>query len=178
MSRTSSSVTGSRWALGSPPGQPHQQVGRPRQHPDQGPGDQRDGGQGAGGQLGPALGALQGDPLGGELAQHQRHIGEHDGDHHDRSRLSRPTKEAQRLDQRLGQRHGRDRRGQEPGQGDPDLDGGQELVGVASQPGHQPAPAALGLQAPQLALPQRDEGDLAAGEGRVDQHQHHDQADL
>src|SRR5215218_3759616 len=51
-------------------------------------------------------------------------------------------------------------------------------LGFAGQLGDQPPPPAFLLQASQLALAQRDEGDLAAGEGRVDHHQHQHQPEL
>ena len=81
--------------------------------------------------------------------------------------------------QGLGQGHRCSGGGEEPGQGDPDLDRGQEAVGVTRQ-AHQPhrPGGALSLQLGELSLPQRDQRHLAAGEGRVDQHQQPDQGEV
>jgi hypothetical protein len=97
---------------------------------------------------------LQRHPLGCQLAHHQGDIGQRHHDQHDRAHLGRRAQKPQRLDQRLDQHHRR-RRGQEPGQGDADLDGGQELVGIAGQPGDQAALPALLVQPLQLPLPQQ-----------------------
>ena len=78
------------------------------------------------------------------------------------------AEEAERLDQRLGQRHGGGRRGQEAGQGDADLDGGQEPVRVPGQPGQHRPRAGTCAPALQLALPQRHQRHLTAGEDRVE----------
>jgi hypothetical protein len=127
---------------------------------------------------GPPFRSLEGDALGGELADHQGQVGEHHGDQEHGHRLGRPAEALEQRDQRLGQGDGRRGRGQEAGQGDADLNGGEELVGVAGQPGHQPALLPLLLEAPQLPLAQRDQRDLAAREGGVDHHQEQDQPDL
>ena len=119
----------------------------------------------------PALGALHGDPLRGQLADDQREEGQHDGDQDDRHRLGGAAEEPQRLDQRLGQRDRRGGRGEEAGEGDADLDGGQVAVRVPGQPRQHPAPARGALQPPQLRLTQRHQRHLAAGEDRVEQHQ-------
>src|SRR5215207_2013994 len=164
--------------VGVAAGQPDEQVGGLGQQPYRRPGQGGDQGQGAGGAFGPRLGPLQGDPFGGELADDQGQVGEDHGDHQHRHRLSGPTQEAQQRDQRFGQSNRGCGGGEEAGQGDADLDSGQELVGVTGQLGDQPPPPAFLLQAPELALTQGDQGDLAAGEGRVDHHQHQHQPEL
>ena len=64
----------------------------------------------------------------------------------------------------VGEGRGTEGRGQEAGQGDPDLDGGEEAVGVGVQGGDLlAAPAALG-QRLDLALAQRHQRDLRPGE--------------
>jgi hypothetical protein len=121
--------------------QPDDEVRRDAEQPDHGPGDHRQDVERAGDQQCPALGALHRDPLRRQLADDQRDERQRDGDQHDRGRSGAGAEEAQRPDQRLRQRHrGRGRR-EEAGQGDPDLDGGQEPVRVAGQPGQHPSAA-------------------------------------
>ena len=98
------------------------------------------------------------------------------GDGH---RLGGLAQDGQVGHQRLGQRHRRRGGGEEAGQGDADLDRGQEAVGVTGQ-AHQPRRPgrALPLQLRELTLTQRDQRHLAAGEGRVDQDQQPDQGEV
>src|SRR5215211_7406925 len=173
-------LLGDRLALdvGVAPGQADQQVGGVGQQPHRRLGQGGDQGEGTGGAFGPGFGSLQGDAFGGQLPDDQGQVGKDQGDQDHGHRLGRPAQEPQQGDQRFGQGDRGRRRGQEPGQGDADLDGGQELVGVVGQPGDQPPPPALVFQAPQLPFAQRDQGDLAAGKGGVDHHQHQHQPDL
>src|SRR5690606_26320494 len=69
--------------------------------------------------------------------------------------------------------------GEEAGQRDPDLDGGQEPVGVAGEPDQaERARGALTLELLELTLPQRDQGELGAGEGRVDEDENENEAEV
>jgi hypothetical protein len=65
-----------------------------------------------------------------------------------------------------------------PGQCDPDLDSGKEAVGVGGQPGDNLARATAPVHRPHLGVPQRDQSDLAARQGAVQQHQRRDQRQL
>jgi hypothetical protein len=155
--------------------QAHGDVGGARQQPHGGAGHGR---QRARRQQRPAFGPLHGYPLGGELADHQGGVRQHQGDHDDRHRAGGAAQEAEGFLQGLSQRHRRRRRGQEPSQRDADLDRGQEPVGVAGQARHQrPGRRAL-LELLELALAQRHQGHLGAGEGGVDQHQHEHEPEL
>ena len=124
--------------------------------------------QRAGHQQRPPLGALHGDPLRGQLAEDQGDEGQHQGDQHDRDRLGGAAEEPEQRHQRLGQGDRRGGRGEEAGQGDADLDGGQEAVRVLGEPGQHPAGPAGAFQPLDLAVPQRDQRHLAAGEDRVE----------
>ena len=77
--------------------------------------------------------------------------------------------------QRLRQGGPAVRRREEPGERDPDLHGGQEAAGVEPQPPHPLAPAAG--QPLDLALPQREHGQLGSGEEAADRHEHHDEGE-
>ena len=151
--------------------QPHGQVGRPGQQPDGGARDRREQPQRAGGDQRPTLGPLHGDPLGRQLAEHERDVREQERHDDDRRRPGDVAEERQRLLQRLGQRDGGGRRGQEPGQRDADLDRGQEVVGVARQANDQRTRGRSLLELSQLPLPQRHERHLGARERGVEQHE-------
>ena len=75
----------------------------------------------------------------------------------------------QPVHQRVGEGVRRDGGGQESGQGDGDLDGGEEIVGGLHELEQRARlfVALLGLMA-QLGLRQRDDGDLRRGEKGVD----------
>ncbi len=128
-----------------------------------------------------ALRALQRQALGRELAQHQRQVGDGDGDQHQGGRHGHALGEApvhEHRSQVAGQGGATERCGQEAGQGDADLDRGEEAVRVLVQLGDgAPALAAPGERAG-LAVPQRDEGDLSGGEHPADEHEDHDQPDV
>jgi hypothetical protein len=90
----------------------------------------------------PALRALHREPLRGELADHERDEGQHDGHEHDAAGTgAAPRAGREDLHERLGERDGRRGRGEEPGEGDPDLDRREEPVGVAGEPGEGTRPA-------------------------------------
>jgi hypothetical protein len=126
----------------------------------------------------PALGALHRDPLRRQLAQHQRDEGQRERDEHDRDRLGGRAEEAQWLVERAGQGYRGRGGGEEAGQRDADLDGGQEAVRVPGQPGQHAAARRAALQPLDLALSQGDHGHLAAGESTVDEDQDEHQQDL
>ena len=165
--------------VGVPTDQPHDEVGGVGEEPDHGPGDRGHDRQGPGGEQAPALGVLHGQSLRDQLAEDEGHIGQDQGDHHDRHGAGRVAEEAQRLLQRHGQGHRRGGRGQEAREGDADLDRRQELVGASGQVGQRPAPSAARLlEAADLALPERHQSQLGPGECGVDRHQHRDEHEL
>src|SRR5665809_15121 len=82
------------------------------------------------------------------------------------------------VDQRSSEGHGGRGGCEETAQCDADLDGRQKAVGVARQPGEDLLPFASLLELLDLALPQRDEGDLAPREEGVEDDQDQHQADL
>ena len=138
--------------------QPDDAVGRLRQQPDHRP-------EGAGQsverrreQCRCRLGALQGQPLGRQLAEDERDERDDQGhaDDPDRTGQARaPAVRDEGLLGRLGQRDGAEGAGQQRGRGHADLDGGEEPVRVAGQPGYRRAPAAGLGQRADLALAQR-----------------------
>ena len=110
-----------------------------------------------------AGGALQRDALGHQLAEHERQVGDQPGSAGRGEAVSAtPGGQAQR-DQRRREvrRQGRGavRRGEEPGDGDADLDRGEEPVGVTGD-GRDPGAA------PALASPAGRPGSRAARPGR------------
>ena len=177
-SRSSASVTSSRWTEGSPPMmRTTMSLDRDSSHTTGWVSIAIDR-QRARRQQRPALGPLHGHPLGRQLADHQRGVRQQQRDHDDGHGAGGAAEEAQRVLEWLGQRHGGGRRRQEAGQRDADLDGGQEAVGVARQASHQcPGRRAL-LELLKLALSQRHQRHLGAREGGVEQHQHEDQPEL
>lgn len=86
---------------------PHGQVGGLAQHPHRRTGQDRQQVERAGHQQRPPLCVLHGQPLGRQLAEHQRDERQHQGDQGDRDRLGRAVEEAQGRHQRFGQRHRR-----------------------------------------------------------------------
>jgi hypothetical protein len=159
-------------------GEADHQVGRDTEQPYRRAGDHREDVQRTGDQHGPALRTLHCNPLRCEFADDQRDERQDDGDQHDRGRLGRRAQETERFDQRLGQRDGRGRRREKPGERDADLDGRQEPVRVTGEPAQHPTAPRLPLQPLHLALPQLHERHLAARERRVHQHEHQDEDDL
>jgi hypothetical protein len=164
--------------VGVTAGDPHDEVGGFAEQPHRGPGDPGERVQRPGHQHRPAFGTLHRDPFRRQLPHHQGEERQHDSDQHDRSRAGRAAEEAQRLDERLGQRHGRRRGGQEPGQGDTDLDGGQEAVRIPGQPRQGLAGPRRSFHALQLTLAKRDQRHFTAGECGIKQHQNDDQTYL
>ena len=157
---------------------PDRDVGGPGEQPHDGAGERRHDRQRAGGQQRPPLGALHGHALGGELAEHERDVRQHQGHDDDRHGSGGAAEEVERLLERLGQRHGGGGRGQEPGERDADLDGGEEVVGIAGQARHERTRARPLLEPLELALAQRHQRQLGAREHGVQQHQHGDEGDL
>ena len=88
-SRSSSSDICSRLAFGSPPTQPDDDVGGDRQQPDDRPGDLGDPVDGRAERQREALRALQRQPLGRQLAEHQGDVGDRDRDQHQRDDVAR-----------------------------------------------------------------------------------------
>jgi hypothetical protein len=94
----------------------------------------------------PPLGALHRDAFRREFPDDQGDEGEHEGDPKDCHRLGRRAQRVEQPDQRRGKRDGRRRRGEEAGQGDADLDGCQEAVRVAGEPGQDASAPRAPLQ--------------------------------
>ena len=156
-------------------------VGR-RQQPDDRAGDLRDPVDGRAERQREALGALQREPLGGELAEHQGDVGDRDGHQHQRDDVGRrpsgsprSTSFGARSPARVAPPKDADRK---PGQRDADLHGGEEAVGVRGEPGHRLAPAAAVGHRADLAVPQRDERDLGGGEHAADEDEDDDKPDV
>ncbi len=149
-----------------------------RQHPD----DRAHGGREAVERRGDghreALGALQGEPLRDELAEHERQVRDDEGHQHEGDRLGGAAVEPEPHQQR-GHVRGDRRRTvggrEEPRHRDADLHGGQEPVRVPAERG-DPGPAgATAFELLQLRLTERDEGDLGSGEHAADEHEEDDE---
>ncbi len=115
-------------------------------------------------QQGDGVGALEADPLRGELAEHQRDVADHQGQPDQGGgvgdALGQPGPDEQR-GHLAGQGVGAERGGEEAHAGHADLDGRQEAVRVGGEvrgPGRPPGAACL--QRPDLSLAQRDQRDL------------------
>jgi hypothetical protein len=87
----------------------------------------------AGHQQRPLLGALHRDPLRREFTEDEGEERQDEGDGDDRDGFRAGAEEAEQRQERFGQRHGGGGGGEEPGEGDADLDGGEEPVGVACE---------------------------------------------
>jgi hypothetical protein len=127
------------------------------------------------------LGPLEGEPLGRELAEHQGQVRDRQRHQHQRDHVRGPGRETEG-DQSRGQLAGQGRAteggGQEPGQRDADLDGGEEAVGVLGQARDgRTALAAVG-QRPDLALAQGHQGDLGRREEAADEDEDDDKPDV
>ena len=157
---------------------PNSDVGRLREQPDDRLGQRRQDVERSGHHHAPLLGALHRDALGGEFAEHEGEVGEDERHEDDRHRSCRPAEKAQGCFEWFGERNGGGSRSEEAGQGDPDLDRGEELIRLAGEPGENGAGCRLLLQPLQLALAQRDEGELGAGERSIDQHEDRDEEQL
>ena len=158
--------------------QPDCQVGGDRQQPHDRLGECRQQVERACHHHAPLLGALHRDALRGELAEHECEVGEHQGDEDHRHRSRGPAEETEARLERCRERHGCGSRCEEARQRDADLDGGEELVRLTSEPGEDPAGGRTFLEALELALAQRHERELGAGERRVDQHENHHEQQL
>ena len=157
------------------------QVGRLRQQPDHRPGQDGDPVEQRRGQQRQPGRPLQPDPLGGELAEDQAEERDADG-HRDERDRARPGRRHVLPDQPglqgAGQRLGPVGPGDQGGQGDADLHGGEEPVRVLREPGRAlAAPAALG-QRPDLAFAQRYEGHLRGREEPADARDDQDDDDF
>jgi hypothetical protein len=85
---------------------------------------------------------------------------------------------AEHRGQLLGQRGRAERAGQQGGDGDADLHGGQEPVGVLGQPGGALTALAPLHQRAHLAVTQRNKGHLGGGEETADQNYDQDDDDV
>ena len=153
-------------------------IGRPRQQPHDRAGDLRQERQRPGHHHAPPLRLLHRHPFRSELAEHEREVGQEQRHDDDRHRRRGPAEEAERLLEWFGERHGGEGRRQEAGQGDADLDRGQELVRLARQSAQHRAGRRCRLEALQLPLPEGDEGEFGPGECGVHDHQDDDQHEL
>ena len=167
--------------LGVAAQQAHRDVGGHPEQPDHRPGDLcREVDEGPE-HHGHALGPLQGQPFGGQLAQDDREVGDHDRDQDggdgQRDRGGQP----QELE--VGREVPRERRRtegsrQEARQRDPDLHRREEPVRVLSELGHRLAALAPMRQLADLALPQGDQRHLGSGEHAADDDEKQDQQDV
>ena len=124
---------------------------------------------------------LEREPLGHELPEDEREVGDDQGEDDQCRRPGGVLTESEVLEVRreVGrERRPAVRRGEEAGDGDADLDRGEEAVGVARDLGHPGAARTLALHGGQLALAQRDQRDLGGGEDAADQDEQQDQDDV
>ena len=164
-----------------PTEQPDDHVGRPGEQPDDRPHQAGEPVQRWRHCRRHAFSALQREPLRCQLPQDERQIDDRQRDDDQRERfgkLSRHAPADQRRGDVVGQRRGAERRGEEPGRGDTDLDRREEPVGVTSQLCDTFAAAAALGDLSELALPQRDQGDLRRREDAADEDEQQDQPDI
>ena len=170
--RSSSPVICSLPACGIAAQQADDAVGRRRQQPDERARQRGEDVHRRGQQQRHRLGPLQRQPLGDQLAEHQRHVGDRDGDPHEGDGARGSGRQTHPLEHRLdawGDLGGTETGGDEAGQGDADLHGGQEPVGGRRQR-RQPAAARPRLRQPlDLAVPQGHQRDLGGGEEAADE---------
>ncbi len=129
----------------------HREVGRPRQHPDDGLRERRQQVERPGHDEPPLLGALHGESFRGEFAEHQREVGEDQRDDDDGRRPGSSAEEAERFLEGFGERDGSGSRRQESGECDPDLDRGEELVRLAREAGQNGAGRRLSFESLELS---------------------------
>jgi hypothetical protein len=153
---------------------PHDDVGRRRQQPDDRARQCGHAVERRGDQQRDPLAALQGQPLGDELAEHQRQVGD-EGRHGDERDGARDwhTPRDEHLAQRLRQGRPAVRGGEEPREGHPDLHGREEPVRVDTQLPDAVPP--LAGQPVDLAVTQRDNRQFGSREVAADQHEHQDE---
>ena len=160
------------------PEQAHHDVGALGQQPDDRPEQHRDPVEQRREQQRDPLGALQREPLGGQLAEDEGEVADDEGDQDQRDGVGRALGKTG-VGQQAGDGHrepGSTEGGrQEARQGDPDLHGRQEAVGAREQPGDPGAPLALVGQRLGLRLAQGDQGELGGGEDAAHQDEHGDQ---
>ena len=167
--------------LGIASEQPEDDVGRDAEEPYDRAEEGRDGGQGAGDEAGDRLGGLQGDPLGDELSEDDRQVG--DGDRHEDEGERRGPRGAHSPFAEDGGHDGRDLGSPEGGREEPrdghaDLDGGEEAIGVLSQPLDGPPRRPPRRHLLDLGLPQRDERHLRSREEPADEGEQHNEQDV
>lgn len=158
--------------------QPDDRVRGAREDPDDRSHQRREPVERRGDQHREALGALQGESLRHEFAEHEGQVRDHEGEQHERDRLGGTAVESEPLQERGDVRGDRRRTvggREEPGDGHADLDGGEEAVRVAAQPGDPLTAGSAPLELLQLGLAERDEGDLGSGEHTADEHEEDDE---
>ncbi len=161
--------------------QPDHDVGRDRQQPDDRTRDLGDPVDGRAERQREALGALQREPLGGQLAEHQGDVGDRDRDQHQRDDVGGAGRHApvdQLRRQVAGERRATEGGGQEAGERDADLDRGQEAVGVRRQPRDGLAPTPSSRHRSHLAVAQRHQRDLGSREHAADEDEDDDKPDV
>ncbi len=161
--------------------EPDDEVGALGQQPDDRPGQRGDAVQRRRERHRDALGALQRQPLRGELAEDQREVRD-DQRHEDQGhRVGRPCRQAsgcQQVRHRHGEPRGAEGGRQEAGEGDPDLHCGEEAVGVLDEPGDALTAPATGRQGLGLPLAQADQRQLGGGEHPADEDEDQDEGDV
>jgi hypothetical protein len=162
------------------PQQPDHDVRRARQQPDHRAADRGDPVQRGRHDQRHPLRSLQRQPLGHQLPEDQRQVRDRRRHRDQRDRRRHPGGQpptGQHRRERPRQRRSAVRRGEEPGQRHPDLDGGQEAVRVLTQARDPGAPAARVRQPLHLRVPQRHQCQFRGGEEAADQHEEQDQAE-
>ena len=130
---------------------------------------------------GDALRPLQREPLGRQLAEDQREVRDHHRHEDEGQRVRGPGRHAC-VSEQVRHRHreagGTERRRQEAGERDADLDRGQEAVGVLDEPGHARPALAPGGERLGLTFAQADERELGGGEDTADEDEDEDEGDV
>ena len=152
------------------------QVGRKRQQMDKGRCQPRHQCQQGNHRHRDGIGILHGDPLRHQFAKDQREIGQHQRDRTNCQWIGNPRNawncRAQPCGGILGKALGGKGAGQESGESDPDLDGGEEPAGLLQQRRQQFGPdMPLAGHLAQLGVVERDDGDLGRRKEGVGQDQ-------
>ena len=122
---------------------------------------------------------LHGDALGYQLAEHQREVGQDQGDQYDHQRVQRGGRNGhaqpdEPIHQRVGEVLRRECAAQKARQRNGDLNGGQKFRRLRRQLAEAlRLPVAVGAHFIELDLVHRQHGDLRAGKNGVEENKHH-----
>ncbi len=179
--RISSSLTSSRPGRRIAAEQPDEDVGRGAQEPDHRPqhrGDEVD--QRRQGER-DRLRALQGEPLGSQLADDDRHVRDEHGDQDQRDGGGHPCGESgphQHSGEASESRSAPKAAARKPNSVTPICTADRNTVGIVVESSDRLAALAAVGQLPDLAVAQRDQGHLGGDEHASDAHQHQDQRNV